>query len=232
MDVLYGLFCIKSLQGEGMASKTSTKAKTIAYLRASTDKQDTSNQRAEILSYAWKEDLKVDEFIEITISSRRTPKQRRIEELTTRLNKGDSLIVTELSRIGRSTSEVLGIINELIKSEVRIIIIRQGLDLNQHDLTSKVMVTMFSLFAELERDLISSRTKEALAAKKAKGIKLGKPKGTIQKSKYDIDLDKIKELLVLGVSARKIASYMGYQNHVSLNTYLRKRKIREALGLR
>lgn len=230
--MLYGLFLVKSLQYKRMASKTVKKAKTIAYLRASTDKQDTSNQRAEILSYAWKENLKVDEFIEITISSRRTPKQRRIEELTDRLNKGDTLIVTELSRIGRSTSEVLGIINELIKSEVRIIIIRQGLDLHQHDLTSKVMVTMFSLFAELERDLISSRTKEALAAKKAKGVKLGKPKGTIQKSKYDSDLDKIKELLVLGVSARKIASYMGYQNHVSLNTYLRKRKIREELGLR
>ena len=88
---------------------------------------------------------------------------------------------------------------------------------------------MFSLFAELERDLISSRTKEALASKKAQGIKLGKPKGTIQKSKFDNDIDKIKELLSLGLSVRKIAKYLGLSNHIGLNNYITRRKLKDNL---
>lgn len=85
---------------------------------------------------------------------------------------------------------------------MRVIAIKQNLDMKQHDMTSKVMITLFSLFAELERDLISMRTKEALANKKAQGIRLGKPTGTIQKSKFDQDVVKIKELLALGLSGK------------------------------
>jgi len=96
-------------------------------------------------------------------------------------------------------------------------------------MTSKVMVTLFSLFSELERDLVSLRTKDALAAKKAQGIRLGKAIGTIQRSKFDKDAEKIKELLGLGVSVRKISKLMGYSNHISLNTYVKKRGIRENL---
>jgi DNA invertase Pin-like site-specific DNA recombinase len=86
------------------------------------------------------------------------------------------------------------------------------------------------LFAELERDLVSLRTKEALAAKKAQGVKLGKPKGTIQASKFDGDRERIEELLALGLSVRKIAKLLGYSSHVGLNTYVKKRKIRESVG--
>ena len=88
--------------------------KTYAYLRTSTDKQDLNNQKLEILEYARRHDLKVDEFVEITISSRKTPKQRRIEELVTKLETADTLIISELSRVGRSTAEVIGLINELV----------------------------------------------------------------------------------------------------------------------
>jgi DNA invertase Pin-like site-specific DNA recombinase len=105
---------------------------------------------------------------------------------------------------------------------VRVIAIKQNLDIKQRDMTSKVMITLFSLFSELERDLISSRTKEALANKRAQGIKLGKPKGTVQKSKFDQDIVKIKELLTLGLSVRKIANFLGYTNHIGLNTYVKK----------
>ena len=97
-------------------------------------------------------------------------------------------------------------------------------------MTSKVMITLFSLFAELERDLISLRTKEALANKRAQGIQLGKPKGTVQKSKFDKDAIKIQELLALGLSVRKIATYLGYSNHIGLNTYVGKRKLRETIN--
>jgi len=203
--------------------------KIVAYIRASTDKQDLNNQKLQILEFARKKNLKIDEFVEITISSRKTSKQRRIDELTQRLNGSDCLIVTELSRLGRSTAEVIGLINELINRTIRVILIKQDLDINKHDMTSKVMVTLFSLFSELERDLVSLRTKDALAAKKAQGIRLGKAIGTIQRSKFDKDAEKIKELLGLGVSVRKISKLMGYSNHISLNTYVKKRGIRENL---
>ncbi|MDF1684529.1 MAG: recombinase family protein [Legionellaceae bacterium] len=202
-------------------------AKTIAYIRTSTDKQDLNNQKLEIFEFAKKNKLEVDDFIQMTISSRKTNKERRIDEMLSVLNDADTLIVTELSRLGRSTAEVIGLVNELIKKQVRVIAIKQNLDIKQHDMTSKVMITLFSLFSELERDLISSRTKEALANKKAEGIQLGKPKGTIQKSKFDQDVAKIKELLSLGLSVRKIAIFLGYSNHIGLNTYISKRKLRE-----
>ena len=93
-------------------------------------------------------------------------------------------------------------------------------------MNSKIIITLLSLFAELERDMISLRTKEALHAKKAQGIKLGKPKGTIQKSKFDKDIDKINELLGYGLSSRKIARVLGYTSHIALNTYIKKRGLR------
>lgn len=199
---------------------------TLAYLRASTDKQDISNQRLEILEFARRQDLKIDDFIESTLSSRKPSKQRRIDELIFRLATGDTLIVTELSRLGRSTAEVISLVNALVQSQIRVVILKQNLDINEHDMNSKIIITLFSLFGELERDMVSLRTKEALAAKKAQGIKLGKPKGTIQKSKFDKDVERIKELLAMGLSVRKTAKLLGYNNHIGLNTYINKRKIK------
>src|SRR5271170_6008579 len=100
-------------------------SKTIAYIRTSTDKQDLGNQKLEIFEYAKKHKLNVDDFIQMSISSRRTPKERRIDEMCEVLNDADILIVTELSRLGRSTAEVIGLVNELLKKQVRIIAIKQ-----------------------------------------------------------------------------------------------------------
>ncbi len=200
--------------------------KTLAYLRASTDKQDVSNQKLEILEFARRQELKVDEFIELTQSSRKSSKQRRIDELMARLNSGDTLIVTELSRLGRSTAEVISLVNALVESKVRVRVLKQNLDIQQHDMSSKIIITLFSLFGELERDLVSMRTKAALAAKKSQGVQLGKPKGTIQKSKFDQHSDKIKELLGMGLSVRKISKFLGYSNHIGLNTYIKKRNLK------
>ena len=215
------------LVGENRLRGNSQKmSQTIAYLRASTDKQDLNNQKLEILEWARKKDLKIDEFVEITMSSRKTRKQRRIEEVLQILADSDTLIVTELSRLGRSTAEVIALVNELVARNIRVIILKQNLDISQHDMSSKIVITLFSLFAELERDLISLRTKEALAAKKQQGVLLGKPKGTLQKSKFDADLERIKDLLKLGLSVRKISALLGYKNHLALNTYVKKRKLR------
>ena len=206
-------------------------SKVLGYLRTSTDKQEINNQRLEILEYARKEDLKVSDFIEVQISSRKSVKDRRIDELLGKLQNGDTVIATELSRIGRSTVEVITIINELIKNGIDIVIVKQGLKINagnKDDMTSKVMVTMLSLFAELERDLISHRTREALRSKKAQGQVLGKPKGTIQKSVYDKHRDRIVELLSLGLSVQKIAQkHLGLKYSSSLGGYVNKRKLRE-----
>lgn len=203
--------------------------KIVAYIRASTDKQDLSHQKLEILEFAREKSLRIDDFIEITMSSKKTTKQRRIDELLESLVEADTLIVTEISRLGRSTAEVIGLINGLIQRSIRVMIIKQGMDFKKQDMQSKVMVTLFSLFSELERDLVSLRTKEALAGRKAQGQILGKPKGTIQKSKFDADLDKIKELLALGISVRKTARLLGYSNHNSLTNYIKKRGIRTNL---
>ena len=221
------IFKVNNYHIKKMAKKTTKPAKkTIAYIRASTDKQEVDNQRLEILEYARKHDLKIDDFIQVTMSSKRTTKQRRIDEMMERLDGSGILIATELSRLGRSTAEVIELVNQLVKKKVRVIFTKQNLDITGHDMASKIIVTLFSLFAELERDLISLRTKEALAAKKSKGIRLGKPKGIVQKSMYDADLAKIKEWLELGLSGRKISKNLGYGSYISLNTFLKKRRLR------
>lgn len=205
--------------------------KIVAYLRASTDKQDLSHQKLEILEFARRQGLRVDEYVELTISSRKTSKQRRIDELAQMLDETDTLIVTELSRLGRSTAEVIALVNALVERDIRVITIKQNLDISGQDMNSKIIITLFSLFAELERDLISLRTREALAAKKAQGRPLGKPKGTLQKSKFDQDVARIKELLGYGLSVRKIAKVLGYSSHIALNTYINKRELHQAVKI-
>jgi DNA invertase Pin-like site-specific DNA recombinase len=200
--------------------------KIVAYIRVSTDKQDLNHQKLELLEFARKKSLSIDEFVEITISSSKTSKQRRIDELLEKLNEADTLMVTELSRLGRSTAEVIALVNVLLQRNIRVIILKQNLDISRQDISSKVALTLFSLFSELERDLISLRTKEALASKKRQGQILGKPKGTIQKSKFDKDIEKIKELLGYELSMRKIAKVLGYNNHIALSTYINKRNLK------
>lgn len=200
--------------------------KLVAYIRISTDKQDLNNQKFEILDWASNRKIHIDEWVEVTMSSRKSEDARKISDLKNNLNEGDTLIVTELSRLGRSTAEVLFLINSLIKNHVQIIILKQNLNLTQHDMNSKIMVTMFSLFAELERDIISERIKASLKTKKERGIKLGKPKGIIQKSKFDIHVDKIKELLNYGLSYKKIAQVLGLSDHSQLFKYVKRHNLK------
>ena len=170
--------------------------RTIAYIRVSTDSQDLNNQRYEILDYCQKNAMTVDDYIEVEVSSRKTLKHRRIEELLSKLNKGDTLIVSELSRLGRSLGEIIDIVKSLVEKHIDFIAIKQRIIINgKEDIQTKTMIALFGLLAELERDLISDRTKIGLAAKKARGIKLGRPKGSTGPSKLDKHEKKIKELL-------------------------------------
>jgi DNA invertase Pin-like site-specific DNA recombinase len=148
------------------------------------------------------------------------------------LEENDSLLVTELSRLGRSTGQVISLIDELVNAGVRIIILKQNLTLDgsHDDLQSLTMITMLSLFAQMERMMISQRTREALATKKAQGVLLGKPRGTLQNSIYDKDRDRIMELLELGVSARHISiHHLGYGSTSNLNYYINTRNLRHEL---
>ena len=195
----------------------------LSYIRVSTNTQDVKNQRYEILEYARTHDLTIDQFIEIEISSRKDRKQRRIEEVLQKLSPGDTLIVSELSRLGRSTGEVIELVNELVRKKVRFIAIKQNLNINNgHDMTSKIIVTLFGLMAELERDLISMRTREALAAKKAQGKVLGRPKGSLGKSKLDGREDEISRLLKSKVSKAAIARITGV-SWLTLDRFIKSR---------
>jgi DNA invertase Pin-like site-specific DNA recombinase len=199
--------------------------KTLAYLRVSTDKQDLKNQKLEILDYARKHELKVEDFIEIEMSSRKTPKQRRIDELLSALNKGDLLIVSELSRLGRSVGQVVTLVDKLIKSKIRIIAIKEGIDIDgKKSMQTKVMVTMFTLFAEIERDLISERTKQGLRAARAKGKLLGRPKGSFGKNKLDGKEQFILDELKYGVAKSAIARKLGV-SRTSLVNFIKTRNL-------
>ena len=205
-------------------------AKTIGYVRVSTDQQDLQNQQHSILNYANKNALGKVEFIEVKMSSRKKDEDRKIDELFETLQEGDHLIVSELSRIGRSVVNVVTIVNQLIALGVNLHILKEQLFIkpNEQNPFTDFQINIFSAFAQLERDLISKRTKEALQARKAKGIKLGKPVGTIQGSIYDKDREKIKELHSLGVTLTNISKkHLGYGTIKSLSEYVKNKLDKE-----
>jgi len=183
--------------------------KTVAYLRVSTSTQEINNQRLAILNYAHQHELRIDEFLEIQISSQRSTKDRGIDELLARLQTGDILLVSELSRLGRSLGQIIHIVDQLIKNKIHFRAIKENIWLEgQQDIQSKVMVTLFGLFAEIERDLISERTREGLIAAKAKGKMLGRPKGALGQSKLDGKETEIRHLLSKKVSKASIAKIL------------------------
>ncbi len=161
------------------------------------------------------------------MSSRKSIKDRKLN-LLQELNENDTVISSELSRFGRSISELLTLISELTDKKINIIFVKQNMHLNSfnvHDIANKVLLNTFSLLSELERDFISLRTTEALKAKKAQGIILGKPKGTLQGSMFDVHKEKIVELLGYGVPVAKIASTLEVGTRQSLSTYIKKREL-------
>jgi DNA invertase Pin-like site-specific DNA recombinase len=198
------------------------------YIRISTYEQSIESQKNIISRYCMDHKFVIDEWIALEISSRKSLIQRRIEELLDKLLPGDTVIISEISRLGRSIKETLNIIAAIINHKCsRLICVKQNLDLdplNQNDIANKILITVFSMIAELERDFISERTKEGLRARVAKGIKLGKPKGLLQNSMYDKDQQKIFELYKMGVPLHKIISlHLGYGKYLSLKIYINKR---------
>jgi DNA invertase Pin-like site-specific DNA recombinase len=151
-------------------------AKIIAYLRVSTDQQDLNNQKHEIELYAKKQHMQIDEWVEVEISSRKNMHDRRIADLIQGLRKGDTLIVSELSRLARSMRETHNIVHDISKRKAHLHVIKQNLIMKgANDMATKIYINSFAMAAEIERDLISQRTKNGLARVKAEGKKLGNP---------------------------------------------------------
>jgi DNA invertase Pin-like site-specific DNA recombinase len=187
-------------------------SKTLAYLRVSTDKQDTKNQKLEILEYARKNDFKIDRFIEVEISSRKGYRQRQLDVLLEELRPGDRLVISELSRLARSVGQIIQIMDELVKAKISLVSIKDGIRLDgkggKPDIQTKVLTTIIGLFAEIERDLLSDRVKTGLAKARAEGKTLGRPKGTLGKSRLDPHREQIEEYLALGVSKASLCKIL------------------------
>lgn len=148
----------------------------IAYLRVSTEKQFLANQKEEIIRFAEKNELSIDRWYTETVSGCVSSKDRKLASLLRRMQPGDTLIVTEISRLSRTMLEIMTILNSCIKKNVILYSTKEGY-IFQNDINSKVLGFAFGLMAEIERNLISLRTKEALARRKQEGIKLGRRLG-------------------------------------------------------
>lgn len=153
---------------------------TYGYIRVSSDKQTVENQRYEITKFCLREGLHIDGWIEETISGTRDYDKRKLGELLSRALPGDLILCSELSRLGRSLYMVMEILALCMSKDCRVWTIKDNFRLGD-DIQSKVLAFAFGLSAEIERNLISQRTREALARKRAEGVHLGRPKGALGK---------------------------------------------------
>lgn len=199
-------------------------AKTIAYLRVSTLEQDLEKNKADILFLANDKNLGQVHFVEETVSGRVSWKKRKIAKVLEELEKGDCLLVSELSRIGRSMLEIMEVLSIAMEKKISVYAVKGNWQLDD-SLQSKIMAMVFSMASEIERDLISKRTKEALRAKKAQGIKLGRPKGP-GKSKLDPFRPEIEALLNNGATQKFIAKRYN-TTAANLHNWMKKRGIQK-----
>ena len=199
---------------------------TWGYVRVSTDRQNNENQKLAVLEYANGKHLKIDRWIETKASSRKSSKERRIDELVDQLKEGDLLIIAELSRLGRSVGQIAILVDEMLKKSVTVICLKEGITLNgKPNIQTKVMITMFSLFAEIERDLLSERTKEGLARARAEGKLLGRPRGSTGKSKLDGKEKEIKDYLQRGINRSNLARFYKV-SFPTIENFIRSRGLR------
>jgi len=192
------------------------------YIRVSTGGQTTENQKLAIYEAGYR----VDQWHTVHASAS-TPVQRKtVSKTLETLKPGDTLVVTELSRLGRSVGQIAVIVDKLVKKKATLHCLKENIKLSNGsslDMQTKVMVTMFSLFAEIERDLISERTKEGMERARRSGAAIGRPKGSTG-SKLDSRIDEVKDLAARGLSKTAMAQFFGV-SWSSLNHFLKTRKI-------
>jgi DNA invertase Pin-like site-specific DNA recombinase len=192
------------------------------YIRVSTDKQTVENQRYELNQFCEKNTLVVDKWIEETISGAKSVQDRKLGILLRKMRKNDVLICSELSRLGRNLLMIMGILNECMNRDIEVWTIKDNYRLGS-DISSKVLAFAFGLSAEIERNLISQRTKEALARKKAEGVILGRPIGRkSSRTKLTGQEKRIKELLDKKVSHSAIGRILGC-HRLTVSTFVKEK---------
>ena len=204
-----------------------TTSRTIAYLRVSTLDQDVEKNKADILHLANDKKLGPVEWAEEQVSGRVSWRKREIAGVLEALQEGDSLIVSELSRLGCSMLECMEILSIASQKGVHVYAVKGNWQLDG-TIQSKILAMAFAMAAEIERDLISKRTKEALAARKRAGKKLGRPKGS-GKSKLDKYRPEIEALMANGSTQRFIAQRYG-TTEANLSRWLKKHGLRRKRG--
>lgn len=202
-------------------------SKTVTFIRINKNNPDyVKQQKIGIAEYVKKQNLVIDNEIEVEVNI--PNEEKNILDLIKNCSSQCTVIVNDINVFGRTIETILDMVKYLLQKNVRIVSVRQNLDLvSDKDMLTQMILGVIKMTVSLEKDLMSLRTKEALSAKKIEGVNLGKPKGTIQKSKFDEQRDKIEELLSVGLSVRKIAKLLGYSNHIGLNNYIKKRNIRK-----
>lgn len=203
--------------------------KNIAYLRVSTSNQDLEKNKNEILRLANEKRLGPIDFVEEKISGKVSWKKRKIFTILQDLKEGDSIVVSELSRLGRSMLECMEILSIAMQKKIRIFAVKGNWHLDD-SIQSKIMAMAFAMAAEIERDLISSRTKEALASKKLRGEKLGRPRGP-GRSKLDQYREEIIALLESGSTKKFVAHRYGTTTG-NLSYWLKKNSIKYEVNWR
>lgn len=194
------------------------------YIRVSTDKQTVENQRYEVNQFCEKNILVVDKWIEETISGSKNLQERKLGKLLKKMRKNDILICSELSRLGRNLLMIMGILNECMNRDIQVWTIKDNYRLGS-DINSKVLAFAFGLSAEIERNLISQRTKEALARKKAEGVVLGRPKGRkSSRTKLSGQEKKIQELLDKKVSYSAIGRILSV-HRLTVSSFVKSGKL-------
>ena len=200
-----------------------------AYVRVSTDKQTLENQEFEIKNFCTREKIDIDKWVMETISGTKSFEKRKLGKLLKRLKKGDILICSEISRLGRNLLQIMTILNICLNKEAQVWTIKDNYRLGT-DIQSKVLAFAFGLSAEIERNLISQRTKEALARIKADGKHLGRPHGFVtMKRKLDGKNKQLVGLLEKNVPKTQIAKMLGIERSL-IYTFLKVHNLREYIN--
>ncbi len=176
-----------------------------AYIRVSTDKQTLETQRLEIEKFATNKELHIDAWVSEVVSGTKSVTDRRLGKLLKKMKKGDILVISEISRLGRNLMQIMSILHFCMKKELSVLTVKELYELG-NNINSQILAFAFGLSAQIERNLISQRTKEGLARKKAEGCRLGRIPGR-KNTKYKLTgrEDAIKRMLIKGESKKAIS---------------------------